>query len=349
MSHALSSLTQPLREGTDLTEAEAEEAAGLLTQEETPQEDKATFLKALAAKGESPDEVASFARCFRQWARDPELSDYAAEAIDIVGTGGDHSHTFNFSTATALFLASQKIPVMKHGNRSITSKSGSADLLATLGVPMEADNDFLRKSMEQFHFCFFFAPAFHPAFRTIMPVRRELAAEGTRTIFNILGPLINPGQPRHQLLGVFSREWMQPLAESLQRLELQAAMVVHCQVSPQQGVDEWTVAGKNLAAGVGRLSAREFPHDPGTYGLDAAPLEAIQGGNSQKNYEILMELANNQADKAITQSFLLNVAAGLLIRQRCQSIEEGILQTKEGLENGSFLHWLKGFQEFNQS
>lgn len=349
MSNSLPSLSEQLEYGENLSEDQTKDAACLLISEDIPDQDKARFLKSLAAKGETPDEVATIARSFREWARDPGLQDFAKDAIDVVGTGGDRSQSFNFSTATALFLASQNIPVMKHGNRSITSKSGSADLLAALGVPMEADNDHLRKSMEQFRFCFFFAPAFHPAFRHIMPVRKQLAEEGVRTIFNLLGPLINPGQPGRQLLGVFSPQWLQPIADSLRQLHLEAALVIHCQVSPEQGVDEWTVAGKNMACGVGRLAQSQFPGDAAAYGLSPAPLENIRGGDAQKNHQILMALANDEAPEAISETFQLNVAAALLISQCSQTIEEGIAQAREGLKNGSFLQWLKRFEEFNKA
>ena len=164
---------------------------------------EADFLLALAEKGETPAEVAAFAAGISSLAVDPGVSDWADRAIDVCGTGGDGSGTFNISTAVSFIVAAAGVPVFKHGNRSITSKCGSADLLEALGIRLDATAEQVRASLEAVSFCFFFAPAYHPAFKEIMPVRKALATEGKRTIFNLLGPLINPGKPAHQLLGVF--------------------------------------------------------------------------------------------------------------------------------------------------
>src|SRR5258708_24510059 len=170
------------------------------------------MLTALAGKGETAAEVAAFANAFRARALNPGVEAWAPRAIDIVGTGGDHAGGFNISSVVVLVLASAGVTVMKHGNRGVTSKCGSADLLAALGVNLEAPPEKLRRALDELGFVFFFAPGYHPAFKNIGPGRKALAARGQRTIFNILGPLINPGRPAHVLLGVFSAACVDRLA-----------------------------------------------------------------------------------------------------------------------------------------
>ena len=197
----LTELTKQLSNWTNLQFEQVEVAASELSSPDVSGEEKSSFLVALADKGETADEVAAFAQAFRQRAVDPGVQDWAADAIDVVGTGGDHSGGFNVSSLVVLTLASAGVPAMKHGNRGITSKCGSADLLAALGVDLTATPEKLQNALRELGFVFFFAPNYHPAFKHIVPVRKALAAEGRRTVFNILGPLINPGRPAHVLLG----------------------------------------------------------------------------------------------------------------------------------------------------
>ena len=343
----LSALTEKLVDGANLSSAEAGDAAGALADPAPEPASKEAFLRALAAKGETPGEVSSFAKVFRDLSLPTGLDDLAPEAIDIVGTGGDRSGTFNFSTATALLLASLGVPVMKHGNRSITSRSGSADLLAALGVPMDPGPAFLRESLERFHFCFFFAPAFHPAFKEIMPVRKRLAESGTRTIFNLLGPLINPGRPAHQLMGVFAREWVAPVAEALDRLGPRAALVVHCETGGDSGVDELTVAGENRVCGAGALRDFDFPPDPGSLGLARARLADLLGGDAGENRIILQSLAGGTASEPMRDTLCLNAGAALFTCGRTESVEAGIETARQAIRDRVFHDWLVRFETFN--
>ncbi|MEM0965214.1 MAG: anthranilate phosphoribosyltransferase [Verrucomicrobiota bacterium] len=345
--YELLSLTEILRERTDLSREDCHSAASLLTDPAPGHDEKEDFLRALAQKGETPEEVAAFADFFRGKALDPNLDAYSREAIDIVGTGGDKSGTFNFSTATALLIASMGIPVMKHGNRSITSMSGSADLLAALGVPMDADESFLEKSLEENSFCFFFAPSFHPAFKEIMPVRKKLAETGTKTIFNLLGPLINPGRPTFQLMGVYSSEWVAPLASALTRLGLKSALVVHSQLSESKGVDELTVSGKNQIAGAGDLSGETFSDSFTDYGLAEAPLSALKGGDADQNLQILHDVAEGKASAAVEDTLCLNAGASLLACQRVADLGSGIETAREKVRSGEWANWLNSFKEFH--
>ena len=214
----LAELTTQLVAGQELTKGEVEVAVMALAGTEVSDEGKGAFLAALAAKGETAEEVAAFAVAFRARAINPGVEAWAPRAIDIVGTGGDHAGGFNISSLVVLTLASAGVTVMKHGNRGITSKCGSADLLAALGVNLEAPPEKLRRALDELGFVFFFAPAFHPTFKHIVPVRKALAAKGQRTVFNILGPLINPGRPAHVLLGAFAEPWVRKLAGALDAL-----------------------------------------------------------------------------------------------------------------------------------
>tara|TARA_R100000027_G_scaffold67619_1_gene67233 strand:- start:20344 stop:21417 length:1074 start_codon:yes stop_codon:yes gene_type:complete len=341
-------LTQKLSTRVSLEFDEASKAAGALASSEPPVETKESFLRELARKGESPEEVFAFAQEFRKRAIDPKLEEISPRAIDIVGTGGDKSGTFNFSTATALLLAAMGVPVMKHGNRSITSKSGSADLIASLGVSMEGDHDYLRSSLEEFNFCFFFAPAFHPSFKEIMPVRKRLAETGTRTIFNLLGPLINPGKPANQLMGVFHESWLPPIAGALDSLGLESALVVHCKISETQGVDELTVSGANFLEGAGRLKGQTFPSAPSEYGLTAAPLVDIQGGDAAQNSAILRKIADTTQTGPIVDTLLFNAGAALFTCGRAESIPHGIETSRSALQSGILTKWMDRFEDFNR-
>ncbi|TVP77000.1 MAG: anthranilate phosphoribosyltransferase, partial [Puniceicoccaceae bacterium] len=268
----------------------AARAAALLTAPASELESKSDFLIALSDKGETVTEVAAFASTFRDLAVDPQVQPWAERAIDVCGTGGDGAHTFNISTAVSFILAAAGVPVFKHGNRSITSKCGSADLMEALGFDLQASHDVQRASLEALNFCFFFAPAYHPAFKEIMPVRKALAASGRRSIFNLLGPLINPGRPAHQLLGVFSNDWVKPLAETLGALGLESGLVVHGRPSESQALDELSCVGHNQVAGFGRLAAIQAMPTLAELGLSACNLEVLQGGDVDQNLLIMQAL-----------------------------------------------------------
>jgi len=325
----------------DLTSVEASKAALAMAETAASVEWKERFLLALAEKGESPEEVAAFAQTFRELARDPGLGDAAREAIDIVGTGGDHSGSFNISTTVCFIVAAAGVPVLKHGNRSVTSKCGSADLLEAVGIPMDAPLEVLHESMRKLHFAFFFAPNWHPAFKEIVPVRKKLAAEGKRTIFNILGPLINPCRPGRQLLGVFSADWVKPLAGALEKLDVERGMVVHGMVSGDGVMDELTCSGLNRVAGVGKLGELDQTWAPEDFKLEPCAQSDLQGGDLERNLEILQSLLEGKAPKGLRHTVLWNAGAALWIAEKVRSLEEGIIHARGLLEGGAVAAWLE--------
>ncbi len=224
----IAKLTQAVSSGRELTFDEVSLAVLELIQEELPPEPKADFLAALAARGETIGEIASFAKAMQNMSVKPPVDPAMKneDVMDVCGTGGDRLNTFNISTIVAFIVASAGIAVAKHGNRAVTSKSGSADVLEALGIRIESSPEEAVQWLREHRFAFFFAPRYHPAFKGIAPARKLCAQRGQRTVFNMLGPLLNPARPTCQIVGVSSPQWCEPLAKVLQKLGLRRAMVV---------------------------------------------------------------------------------------------------------------------------
>lgn len=339
-------LTDELLAGRDLSPAAAAAAAGHLASGGVDDEAKASFLRALAAKGESPVEVAAFAGYFRGCARDSGVGEWAARAIDVCGTGGDHSGSFNVSTAVAFVVAAAGVPVFKHGNRSITSKCGSAQLLEAVGVPLQGDDSLWQQCLAEHNFAFFFAPAYHPAFKAIMPVRQTLAAEGVRTIFNLLGPLINPGRPQHQLMGVFSVQWAEPVAAALGALGLRRGFVVHSQLATGGSLDELSCCGSNTAIGFGEFEGRSEALQPGDVGLSGCAVDDLAGGDVECNVALLNELLSGKGRVGLRETVALNAGVALWIAGLVSGAREGVARALELLESGRVAEWLDGLRQF---
>jgi len=345
----LEELTKVVDSGSNLDWGAAVEAAHLLASPDVEQAAKQDFLIALSEKGESSTEVGAFAAAFRELAVDPGVEAWASQAIDVCGTGGDGAHTFNISTAVSFILAAAGVPVFKHGNRSITSKCGSADLMEALGFRLDAPHDQLRRSLEALNFCFFFAPSFHPAFKEIMPVRKALAESGRRSIFNLLGPLINPGRPAFQLMGVFSERWVQPIAAALDAVGLKAGMVAHCAPEPGLDLDELSCVGNNTVAGFGRLQEEVGPILPESCGLEACRLDALKGGDIDLNLAILHDLFAGKLGgerTGLRDSILLNAGVALWIAGKAETIGAGVSHAREILSSGRAKEWLAQAQKF---
>ncbi len=328
-------LTRLLRARQDLTPPQVAVAAAALAAEEVSAPEKEAFLSALGDKGESAVEVAAFAREFRTRAINPGVERWAPGAIDIVGTGGDHAGGFNISSMVVLVLASAGVPVMKHGNRGITSKCGSADLLSALGVKLDASHEELRGALDALGFCFFFAPAYHPTFKHIVPVRKAMAAQGRRTVFNILGPLINPGQPAHLLLGVFAESWVDRLADVLELLGVSAGLAVHGRLGPNAGIDELTSATPNRVRGFGRLREVDGVWEPERFGLERAPFAELQGGDLTANLETVEAVLSGRAARGLVDTIVLNASVALWICGRTPDVQTGLEQCRELLLGGA--------------
>ena len=347
INKSLENLSERIEAGQDLDEVEVWLAADLLASPESPSEHKERFLLALADKGETPGEITAFATRFRELACDPGLGDLAEGAIDVCGTGGDKSGSFNISTFVAFTLAAGGVRVLKHGNRSITSKCGSADLLEGVGIRLVVSPDLLKIAAEELNFTFFFAPNFHPAFKEIMPVRKSLAQQGRRTIFNLLGPLINPSRPAFQLLGVFSPFLVDPLAETLHALSLRRGLVVHGKTGRDCGMDELTCAGENVVAGFGELADfREQAWSPTAFGLDRCPEKNLAGGNLADNLRIMDDLLAGQAPDGLLDTIAVNAGAALFIAEKASDIREGTAMAKDLILGETVSDWLARAKTF---
>lgn len=342
----LDALTAALTAGQELPAEHVMAAAAALAAAEVPDEPKIAFLAALGNKGETPAEIAAFARYFRDRAVDPEVGDRAARAIDIVGTGGDHAGGFNISSVVTLVLASGGVLVMKHGNRGITSKCGSADLLAGLGVVLDAPPAKLRGALDQLGYCFFFAPAFHPAFKQIGPVRKALAAQGRRTVFNVLGPLINPGRPARSLLGVFAPAWVPRLARALDGLGTEAAIVAHGVIAPDHGIDELTTATENRICGAGRLRGLDTVWLAKDFGLGASPFADLQGGDLATNLGLLEQVLAGRGPAGLVDTIALNAGVGFWISGKVAAVPAGIALARDLLRNGAVAAKIAATREF---
>jgi len=342
----LAALTFKLTDRQDLTPAEVEVAATVLASGEIGDDLKAEFLTALSDKGESVAELAAFARAFRARAIDPGVGEWSTRAVDIVGTGGDHAGGFNISSLVVLVLASAGVPVMKHGNRGITSKCGSADLLAGLGVDLAASPEKLRRALTELGYVFFFAPNYHPAFKNIGPVRKVLAARGQRTVFNILGPLINPGRPAHVLLGVFAESWVPKLAGALDALGCEAGLVAHGVIGPRQGIDELTTATPNRVRGAGRMRALDEVWRAEDFGLTLSSFDDLRGGDLATNLALTEAVLAGRGPAGLVDTIVLNAAVAMWLTGKTAAVEEGIAPARELLLGGAVEAKIAATKEF---
>jgi len=289
----------------------------------------AGVLVALRAKGETADEIAGAARTMREKARRVPLKEEVRKRlVDTCGTGGDLKGTFNISTTTALVVASCGVPVAKHGNRSVTSKCGSADILESFGVKIDLEPEQVAKCIEELNFGFMFAPKFHPAMASVVRPRKEL---GIRTIFNVLGPLTNPAGAERQLMGVYSEELTEKLAQVLSRLGSKRAFVVH----GKDGTDEITVTGPTKITELNNGEIKSYIVSPEDFGLKRAPFSEILAGESlEENREIVRRVLTGQERGAKRDVVALNAAFALLAAGEAGSVEEGIEKALTAMDEG---------------
>ncbi|WP_395539549.1 anthranilate phosphoribosyltransferase [Neotabrizicola sp. sgz301269] len=307
-----------------LSRIEAETAFEALFEGEGTPAQMGGFLMAIRTRGETVDEYAAAAYVMRSKCnpvRAPE------SAIDIVGTGGDGKGTLNISTATAFVVAGAGVPVAKHGNRNLSSKSGAADALTAMGLNVMVGPDVVEKCLAEAGIGFMMAPMHHPAIRHVMPVRAEL---GTRTIFNILGPLTNPAGVKRQLTGAFSARLIRPMAETLLALGSEKAWLVH----GGDGTDELSIALSSKVAALDRGEITEFDVHPEDAGLPAHPFEAIIGGTPEENAAAFCALLDG-APGAYRDAVLLNSAAALVVADKAASLKEGVARAAESIDSGA--------------
>lgn len=295
------------------------------------------LLVALKIKGETPEEIAGAAAILRRAALKFKEPDYLF--ADSAGTGGDGSQTFNISTAAAFLAAGAGLPIAKHGNRSVSSRSGSADVLEALGANINLPPKAARRCLDETRFTFLFAPQYHQGVKHVMRVRTELK---TRTVFNILGPAINPAHPPVQLVGVYDPALCLPLAETLQLLGCKSAMVVH-----GSGVDEIALHGKTFAACLidGKIISKTLT--PDDFGLEEYPLETLAGGTAFDNARIIRNIFDGTGGEAQMAIVLANAAVLLFLAGRVENLSSGVVVARKALEAGEAMRVLDAFIEFS--
>jgi anthranilate phosphoribosyltransferase len=337
----LEKLTQHLGAARSLDDEEVRHAVEQLADEKVPAAVKAGFLTALAKKGETTSEIAAFARALRDKSILPMLDaeTRTREILDVVGTGGDRLSTFNISTTVALVAAAAGVLVAKHGNRASTSPIGSADVMEALGIPFDLGPEDAIRSLQRHNFAYFFAPKYHPAFRHIIPARKLCAERGQPTIFNFLGPLLNPARPTAMLVGVPRPELCEPLAQVLQSLGVRRAMVVCGEVRDEAGalrhLDELSPLGPTMiaefyqehAVACSRLSPELFPLQPAT-------LAELRGGDREVNATIIRRILRSEERGPKRDAVLLNAAAALFVADKTKSLVAGWELAEEIIDSG---------------
>ena len=312
-----------LADGRSLDADEAEAAFDIIMSGSATQAQIGAFLMALRVRGETVDEITGAVRIMR--AKAVAVS-APADAIDVVGTGGDASGTYNISTAAAIVVASCGVPVAKHGNRALSSRSGAADVLAALGVDIDADVALVERAILEAGIGFMMAPRHHSAMRHVAAPRAEI---GTRTIFNLLGPLSNPAGVRRQFTGAFAREWIEPMARVLGNLGAERAWVVH----GSDGLDEMTTTGASHVAELSGGEVRAFDVSPADAGLPEARPEDLKGGDAETNAAALSALLRGEAGP-YRDVVLYNAAGALIVAGKVENLKDGVARGAAAVDEG---------------
>jgi anthranilate phosphoribosyltransferase len=319
--------------GEVLTEGEAERALETIMEGTVPPEATAALLTALRVRGESVSEIVGFARAMRRFAAKVEAPQ---DVVDTCGTGGDAKGTINISTAAAFVARGAGVTIAKHGNRAATSQAGSADVLEALGAEIGLEPEQVSRCIQEAGIGFMFARTHHPAMKFVAPVRAELPF---RTIFNLLGPLTNPAGARRQLVGVFSGDYVRPVAEALRDLGAEKALVVH----GTDGMDEITVTEKTLVAEVGDGGMEEYEISPEAFGFSRHAPDGLLGGDAHLNARILRDILSGAETGAARDVVLLNAGAAIYVSGIAKTVEEGVRLATESISSGAALDALQEF------
>jgi anthranilate phosphoribosyltransferase len=335
----LNEVLNKLVSGQDLSSAEAEGAMRSIMSGEATSAQIAAFLVALRMKGETTDEIAAATRVMRSLMTPVELP--TEHLTDLVGTGGDHASTFNVSTAASFVAAVGGARMAKHGNRSVSSKSGSADLLEAAGARLDLGPDAVRRCVDELGFGFMFAPMHHGAMKYAAPVRREL---GLRTLFNLLGPLTNPAHAPHQVLGVFDRRWLESLARVLGDLGSKHVLAVHA----LDGLDELSIAAPSQIAELKDGRVRVYSIAPEDFGIARASIEAMRVDSPSESLAIIERVLGGESGAA-SDFVALNAGAALYAADRADTLADGVAAAQQILKTGAALERMRQYAELTQT
>jgi anthranilate phosphoribosyltransferase len=323
MADDFKALIAKVATGTSLTRGEAASAFDSMMSGEATPSQMGALLMALRVRGETVDEITGAVTTMRAKMLGVKAP---PDAIDVVGTGGDASGSFNISTCAAFIVAGAGVPVAKHGNRALSSKSGAADVLQALGVKIDLDADAVGRCIREAGIGFMFAPSHHPAMKNVGPTRVEL---GTRTIFNLLGPLSNPASVKRQMIGTFSKHWIEPMAQVLKNLGSDCIWVVH----GSDGLDEITTSGPTSVAALEGGKIRTFEVTPEDAGLKRVKPEALRGGDAEQNAKTMLDVLKGKAGPFRDVS-IINAAAALVVAGKAKDLKEGAALAAKSIDSG---------------
>jgi anthranilate phosphoribosyltransferase len=340
------SLIGKIKAGNDLSALDVQEAAAFLLSDSIEANTKADFLTALHNKGESANEIASFVRVLLERAVPLEIKDASGPVIDVCGTGGDGINLFNVSTAVTFVLAAGGATVVKHGNRGVTSRSGSADVLEALGVAIDLEPDELSECINRVGCGFVFARIYHPAFRALAEMRQQLALKHQRTIFNLLGPLVNPARPKRQLLGVFSPRLTRLFADVLRQLECERAWIVSGTAADSLSLDDVSTIGPTTIVEVNRGKITSAVLDTRWLGIPEATLSELTGGDAKTNAQIILQIFEGAETGPKRDLVVANAAAGFVVAGLANEMNGGIAMAREQIASGRALEKLRALRNF---
>ena len=344
----MKTLIERLNAGIDLNSGDIGVAVAFLLSDTTDDAVKADFLTALHRKGETVEEIVYFVQQLIDRAVDPLIDpkNVAGPMIDVCGTGGDGIDLFNVSTTIMFILAAGGETVVKHGNRRVTSRCGSADVLEALGAPFDLPPAHLRECVERLGLCFIFARHYHPAYRAIAEMRRRLAREHIRTVFNLLGPLLNPTRPARQLIGVFSPRLTSVFADVLRRLGRERVWVVHGLTETDAGMDDISTSGATILAELLQGKVTSGVIDSRWLNIPAGALDELRGGDAGENAAHVEGILSGEIKGAKRDLTLVNAAGGFVVAGLARDMSEGIGLAREQIDSGRALEKLRGFQQF---
>lgn len=326
-------------ENIDLMPEEAEKVMDEIMSGEASQVEMASFLTALRMKGETVEEITAFAKVMRNHGMRVPVN---GDVLEIVGTGGDGANSINISTTAGIIAAASGCKVAKHGNRSVSSRSGAADCLEALGVKLDVEPERNAEILSESNICFMFAQKYHAAMRFVGPVRKEL---GIRTVFNILGPLANPAGANVELMGVYSEALAEPMAHVLSNLGVKRALVVY----GQDRMDEISLSAPTTCVEVDNGNFRKYEITPEQFGLKRCSRQELTGGAGDVNARITESILKGECSDAKADAVILNAAAGIYLMGRAPSIQDGITSARQAIQSGAAYDTLRKFKELTNA